>query len=144
MNNVSASFVHTEVKNNPDASPRNPLKEFIFNNHSGRGSFLLKDIRLELFRNGKWHFYIAAEGKHATTILKNGRNCGPELFIVFKDGKGIVIQESSLGQVNYGCKDDAAYTYICKGVVEVPESVAEIEVRYDAFMDFACGKIRNA
>ncbi len=143
MNNASASFTHTAVNNIPGSDPRTPYKEFLFNDHSGRGTFLLKEMRLELFKNGRWHFYIAAEGIHATTILKNGRTCGPELFMIFKDKKGALIEETSLGQVNYGCKDDAVYTYISKGVVEVPENIAAIEIRYDAFLDFACGKVKE-
>lgn len=143
MNNAPGILSKAEIKEYAAAGSKKPQKEFLFHDHTGRGYFLFKDIRLELFSDGKWCFYISAEGRRGTTILRNGRHCGPELFLVFKDNESKIIKESSLGQVNYDCHPDSVYTYICKGDIAEPAAVADVEVHYNAFMDFACGRLKT-
>jgi hypothetical protein len=138
MNNSQGSFIHTTIKLNQHPKSRLTVREFFFDDIAAKGTFLFTGMKLELFPDGKWCFYINAEGKSTTTVLKNGRKSGPNMLVAFKDKDGVLMEEISLGQVNYGCKDADFNSYVCKGSVKFPEAVHSVSVRYEAFVDFAC------
>lgn len=130
------SFVNSEMKQNEHDNDSVAQKKFYFKDIDNKGSFVFKNMFLELFLDGRWCFYIEAAGKNSTTLPRNGKHTGPLFNMTLFDEQHHPLSTVALGQVNYDSKDDTPNEYICKGYTINPELIKQIRISYDDFTDY--------